>query len=170
MIIGFYFFAELNCRFGKNYNVKSLLKIMDEIISRYYDEKPWGYSFPNYLSAIHMVHPNYAKYLTEKGALLLEDMDEIFSLMDPQRAVEYDKEYIENVYLEYMSNGKKNEECILDVVKQVKGKKLLLVAPGASASREYSLIKNFIYMNKPIVISINHEYEKSLVDLYICQQ
>lgn len=79
---------ELNKNFGKEYVIKPILHVMDEVINRFYEEKPWGYSLPNYLSAVHMIHPNYAGYLSEKKTLAIEDMDEIFSMMDIEKAIQ----------------------------------------------------------------------------------
>ncbi|SFN79186.1 4-hydroxy 2-oxovalerate aldolase [Pseudobutyrivibrio sp. UC1225] len=158
------FLNELNSKYGKNYEIKPLLRIMDEVLSRFYNEKPWGYSLPNYLSAAHMVHPNYAKYLTSKEALLLEDMDEIFSLMDKDKAVEYDEEYINDLYMSYMSRENKNKDCIAEIQQKVSGREVLLIAPGASAKKEEEKIAKFVENNKPIVISINHEYAGCNVD------
>ena len=43
-----------------------------------------GYSLPNYISASHNTHPNYAGYLDSKKTLTFEDMDEIFDMMDEE--------------------------------------------------------------------------------------
>lgn len=43
-----------------------MLSIIDEILNEFYQRNYWGYSLPNYLSAAHNAHPNYAGYLDDK--------------------------------------------------------------------------------------------------------
>ena len=69
-------------------------------------------ALPNYLSAIHNAHPNYAGYLDDKKTLTIESMNEVFGMMCPDRKVVYDKKYIEHLYWKYMSinNNSKTDE------------------------------------------------------------
>lgn len=152
------FLNELNAEIGTSYEIKPLLKIMDEVLNRFYEENPWGYSLPNYLSAVHMIHPNYATYLSEKKTLTVEGIDEIFSLIDPEKGIEYDEKYINELYIQYMSAGVIRNEHLLEIRENVKGKKLLFIAPGKSALDEQDKIKEFVDKNNVLVISINHNY------------
>jgi 4-hydroxy 2-oxovalerate aldolase len=152
------FLNELNENAGKKYEIKPILKIMDEVINRFYEENPWGYSFPNYLSAIHMIHPNYAGYLNEKKTLAIEDIDEIFSMMDSEKGAEYDENYINDLYVQYMSKGVIRNGHLSEIREKSRGRKILLIAPGKSAIREKEKIIGFIQRYSPVVISINHEY------------
>ncbi len=160
------FLRDLNTYYGGKYDVKPLLSAMDEILTKFYKEKPWGYSLPNYLSAVHLTHPNYAKYLTEKDSLLLADIDDIFSMMDADKALEYDEEYISELYLKYMSTGEIRNGHLFELKKKTKNKKVLLVGPGKSVINCIDSIKEFISKEKPIVISINHD-EPSIKTDYI---
>lgn len=81
------------------YNIRVLLDIMDEVISAFYDKNPWGYSLPNYLSAIHMIHPNYAYYLSRKKTLTLEAMDELFGLIDSKKSLSMTSSLLNNCML-----------------------------------------------------------------------
>ena len=148
---------ELNKHLLKNYYIKPILQIMDEIINRFYEEKPWGYSLPNYLSAVYMIHPNYAGYLSEKKTLSIDDIDEIFSMMKRERACEYNEKYVDSLYVQYMSAGVAREAHLRDIKRSVKGRKILLVAPGRTILAEKEIVLDFIEKNSPIVISINHE-------------
>lgn len=154
------FLNYLNRKYSTRYIIKPILQIMDEVISYFYNERPWGYSLPNYLSAVHLIHPNYAKFLTEKSSLLLDDMDNIFSMMDSEKAVEYNEEYIKELYTKYMSNDSLNNDRLAEVKERFAGKKVLLIAPGRTATTEAEKIKEIIKQESPIVISINHEYTK----------
>ncbi|HFP8864919.1 TPA: 3-hydroxy-3-methylglutaryl-CoA lyase, partial [Enterococcus faecium] len=54
------FVEYLNDNAGKKYQLKPLLYIIDEILNSFYQKSYWGYSLPNYISAVHNAHPNYA--------------------------------------------------------------------------------------------------------------
>ena len=99
---------------------------------------------------------------SEKSSLLLDDMDEIFSLMDKEKAVRYDEAYIEKLYLNYMLTGVVKSEHLQEIKNTAKGKKILLIAPGKTAVSEKDRIIDFIDQNDPLTFSINHDY--GLVD------
>lgn len=152
------FLEHLNEAINADYSVRPILNLMDEIVSRFYDEKPWGYSLPNYLSAMHMIHPNYATYLDEKKTLTLEAMDEIFSMMDAEKGLEYDEKYIEQLYINYLSRRDLENSSIKEISESIKGKTILLIAPGRSVLNQKEKILSFVNKEKPIVFSINHDY------------
>ena len=52
------------------------------------------------------------------------------------KKVSYDKDYIEQLYLRYMATGKSQEEHKTDLQKKIKGKTILLIAPGKSSIEE----------------------------------
>ena len=141
------------------YNVEPLLSVIDDFLLFFYNQNPWGYSLPNYLSAKYNAHPNYAAYLDDKKKLTIESMNEIFSMMDDEKRLRFDKNYIENLYESYMQRGKKQatQEAILK--EKVQGKTLLVVAPGKSSSLEKDNIRCFFDKKRPIVISVNFFYK-----------
>lgn len=153
------FLKELNENKKANYAIKPLLQVMDECLNYFYKEHPWGYTLPNYLSAAYMIHPNYTNYLMEKNTLTLDAIDDIFSLLDKEHAVEFDPEYIEEVYKDYMSKGKANTTHMEEFIQYLQGKRVLLIAPGKWAIKDVKCIKEFIEKEKAVVISINHELE-----------
>lgn len=152
------FLNELNIEKNSGYDIRPILQLMDDVINRFYEEKPWGYSLPNYLSAMHMIHPNYAGYLSDKKTVTIEDMHEIFSLMDVEKGVEYDEKYIEELYIKYLSGGKIRSEHLNEIKERVKNRKLLLIAPGKNATRQSDRILDFVKQQDVVSISINHEY------------
>lgn len=148
----------LNENYGRTYKRRHLLTIIDQILSEIYQKNSWGYTLPNYLSAVHNAHPNYASYLDDKKTLTVESMNEIFSMMNDNRKNEFDKEYIKSLYRVYMTKNA-NMEFQCDEFKQIiKGKRILLVAPGKSSSIEKEKVINFINQEDVVSISINHEY------------
>lgn len=154
----------LNENAGKTYQLKPLLNLIDEILNEFYQMNPWGYSLPNYISAAHNAHPNYAGYLDDKKTLTIEDMNEIFDIMDEDKKVSFDKNFIEELYLRYMEAGKVKEEHKNELKEKLTGKKILLVAPGKSSIEESEKIISFAEDENVIVISVNHAYSKVAPD------
>ena len=64
------FVQYLNDNADGNYDIKPLLSIIDEILNEFYQRNYWGYSLPNYLSASHNAHPNYAGFMANALSFL----------------------------------------------------------------------------------------------------
>lgn len=144
-----------------NYLIRPLLNIIDEILNDFYKKSFWGYSLSKYLSASYNIHPNYAMYFEEKNTLTVEAMDDLFSQIDPKKKFQFDKGYAEELYLNYMASKQKqnlNEDTLKNVIK---GKRVLLIAPGKSVERDKCKITNCLLQSNVIPISVNFEYEKS---------
>ncbi len=146
------------------YKIEPLLEIIDEIINGFYQQNYWGYSLPNYLSAIYNAHPNYASYLDDKKTLTVKDMNEIFSMMSEEKKFSYDKQYIDKLYLNYMEVGQIQEIHKEEFKKYIVGKKILLIAPGKSSLEEEQKILDFIKNNDVVSVSINFDYKQYPVD------
>lgn len=152
------FLDYLNAKNEGHYFVKPVLSLMDEIISGFYEKKPWGYNLPNYLAAVHCAHPNYANYLSQKKTLTIEAIDEIFRLMDSEKKTEYDDKYIENLYIKYLSKKSKEKLSYDKLRNEIEGRPVLLIAPGISSVVQKDKIISFIKANHPLVISVNYNY------------
>lgn len=158
------FLGYLNENAGKKYDIKPVLSIMDKILTPFYERNYWGYSLPNYISASHNAHPNYAGYLDAKKTLTFEDMNEIFEMMDDDKKVSYDKNYIEQLYLKYQEKDRVQEEHLSSFIDKVTSKIILLIAPGKSSLLEKEKILAFAKQEDVITISINYEYDESVTD------
>ena len=152
------FVEYLNDNLGQEYKLKPLLTIIDDILNGFYQRNYWGYSLPNYLSAKHNTHPNYASYLDSKKTLTVEAMDEIFSLMDDAKRVEFDKSYMEKLYTKYMAKNRVQESHLSELKETLKGKKVLVIAPGKSSVEEKDAVIAFARKDDTISIGINFDY------------
>lgn len=152
------FVEYLNDTMGSTYEIQPLLNIIDKILNKFYQNNYWGYSLANYLSAIHNTHPNYASYLTEKQTLTIEDMHKIFSMMEDEKRISFDKQYMEELYIRYMASEKAYEEHLIDLKDKLNGKKVLLIAPGKSAEEEKDSIISAMDKTDIVTISINFDY------------
>lgn len=158
------FIEYLNENADGQYNAKPLLTIIDEILNDFYLRSPWGYSLPNYLSAKYNTHPNYAGYLDVKKTLTVESMDEIFALMEDGKRVNYDKKYIEELYTRYMATGQVQESRLSELREKIKGKNVLIIAPGKSSSVEMEKVIACAQTNSDVSISINFDYSGFATD------
>lgn len=147
----------LNENHNANYHLKPLLSIVDDILDGFYKKNYWGYSLPNYISAKNNAHPSYAGFLDDKKTLTVEDMENIFQLMDEDKKVGYDKQYIEELYTRYLATGKVQEEHKDDLAARLKGKTIILVAPGKSSIEEKDKIENA----DGVIVSVNFDYPNS---------
>jgi 4-hydroxy 2-oxovalerate aldolase len=147
----------LNENHGSDYKLKPLLTIVDDILDGFYKKNNWGYSLPNYISAKNNAHPNYAGFLDDKKTLTVEDMENIFLLMDEDKKVSFDKMYIEELYTKYLATGRVQEEHKDELLEKLKGKKVVLVAPGRSSVDE----REKIISQNAVLISVNFDYPSS---------
>lgn len=158
------FLDYLNENAGKKYDIKPLLTIVDKILTPFYERNYWGYSLPNYISASHNAHPNYAGYLDAKKTLTFEDMNEIFDMMDEDKKVSYDKTYIEDLYLKYQEKDRVQEAHLSDLKTKLAGKNVLMIAPGQSSVIERDKIIAISQQLDVLTISINYDYDETLTD------
>ncbi|HJB40724.1 MAG TPA: aldolase catalytic domain-containing protein [Candidatus Ruthenibacterium avium] len=153
------FIEYLNETIGTKYSLKPLLNVIDEILNHFYEKNYWGYSLPNYISAVHCAHPNYSTYWAEKNTLTVEAIDELFSLMPQDKRFEFDKEYAEKLYLQYMESGVQHTAHNDEFVKSVKDQTILLIAPGKSVEVEQEKIKEYVKAHPCVVMSVNFNYQ-----------
>lgn len=153
------FVEYLNDNVGTTYKLKPLLVIIDEILNDFYQRNYWGYSLPNYLSASYNAHPNYAGYLDNKKTLTVESMEEIFSMMEPEKKSVFDKEYIEKLYEDYMATGSVQEMHFAELKEKIFDKKVLIIAPGKSSVDEKEKILEFAQQEGVVSISVNFDYQ-----------
>lgn len=144
----------LNSIYLNKYADSFLLKIMDEVVFGIYSKNYWGYSIPHYLSAKYKCHPNYASFLSEKETLPVENISEILSELAEDKLFLFDKLYIQNRYLEYMSayDGNQSSEELIELFKD---KVILLIAPGSSINRELERIIDASLRSDVITIFVN---------------
>lgn len=147
----------LNEIYDQRYDLKPLLRLIDEVLNTFYQRSYWGYSLPNYLSAKHNAHPNYAGFLDDKKTLSIEDMNAIFSMMD-ERKFSYDKAYVEELYLRYMDQNITQSPNSAEFASHIHGGTVLVIAPGKSAELEKAKICATAANPDIVTIGINFDY------------
>lgn len=86
----------LNKNYQKKYNITSITEVSHKYIMPIYEKTPWGCSAESYLAAINHCHPNYVKFLSEKG-FKTEEMNKIFQAIPEEKKSVFDKEFIEKL-------------------------------------------------------------------------
>lgn len=143
------------------YLIKPLLHMIDEILNDFYKTNYWGYSLSKYLSASHNVHPNYASFFDDRNTLTAEAMDELLGQISHDRKFEFDRNYAEELYHQYMTD-RHFYHMHKDMLREkISGKKVLLIAPGKSSEIEKDKILMFMASEDVVSISINFEYENT---------
>ena len=157
------FLDYLNDNAGGHYQIKPLLRAIDRVLNGFYQQNYWGYSLPNYLSASHNAHPNYALFLTEKNTLTVEDIDKIFDRMAPEKRVSFDRAYMEELYLSYMERDT-GEDSMAALREAVEGRRALVIAPGKSAREERDKIAAFAAEPDVVTVGVNFDYQAVTTD------
>ena len=149
------FTTYLNGAIEKKYITQLFLEIIDDILNPIYTENYWGYSLAHYLSAKFNCHPNYASYLSDKNVLNINGINDILRMIDIDKKSNFDKQYIENLYLKYQENNIDDINDIDSLVKEFEKKQILVLAPGKSINEYSDNIKENIKNGNIVTISVN---------------
>lgn len=158
----------LNENFDKNYRIEPMLEIIDQCLMEIYKENFWGYSLPYYLSASNGVHPNYAKYYSEKDTLTERAFSELLRTIEEKDKPVFSKSKAEEYYIRYMENYVDDSDDAKRFSDAVLNRNVLIVAPGANRKRYYSEIKQYIKENDPIIISVGFIDDMLGADYIFC--
>lgn len=145
----------MNRSCGKNYDADSLLDAINDYILPIKEQSPWGYSAPYSISAKYNLHRNYAEDLVERGVLTAKDMNHILAMIEPHKKTVFDKKYIDKLFYEYQSNVIDDKEDMEELKKAVRGKEVLVIAPGSSIVENEEMINSYMGQEKPVVICAN---------------
>lgn len=109
----------LNKTYNKKYKIEPILDIIDKYINRIYADKYWGYSISYYISGECNCHPNYATFLVNKNTLTIKNIQFILKDIPEEKKVEFDKEYIEKLYIDFNSSNISNYTDLIDLKKDL---------------------------------------------------
>lgn len=152
----------LNDFYNANYEITPLLELIDNVLNEIYTSNYWGYSLPHYLSSVNDCHPNYATYLSSKNTLSVQTISKILSTISIEKRDRLDIDYIESLYVEYLSNDINDKAIKKELKSSLKDKKVLLIAPGSSA-KEFDF-DAYQKDDNTVIISINFNPSFTNVD------
>lgn len=145
----------MNANYGKQYHISQLLEAIDCNLMDIFKVTPWGYNLKFFIAASNDCHPNYVTYLLEKQNLSIKAINSILRQIEGEKKLLYDKQLIEQLYVDYQRNEYDDTENYAQLKKELEGKSILIIGPGASIVNEKDKITQYIETNYPVVISIN---------------
>lgn len=145
----------MNECYGKNYHISQLLEAIDANISNFYKPATWGYNMFYYLAAFNDCHPNYVAYLMDKRTLSVKSINEILGQLEGEARLLYDKDYIEQLYVQYQEKVVDDQKTVEQLKVALEGREILLLGPGLNIRKQKDRIKSFIEEKSPLIISVN---------------
>ena len=143
-----------NVMYGTNYNLAATYDAIDDYIMPINKSVPWGYMVPYAISAQNNLHRTYAEYLIGKWKLKTSDINTILSQVSHEEAELFNENYIEDLYRAYL-DVPVSDEGIIRLSSKLLGKKILLIAPGASVKENQYEIERHSMEDNVVSISIN---------------
>lgn len=145
----------MNHSLDKNYQIGQILEAIDSNIVQFCQQPTWGYNMFYFIAAYNDCHPNYVTYLMDKRTLSIKSINEILGKLEGEKKLLYDKNYIEEIYVDYQNNEINDDEDRARLKAELEGKSVLVIGPGATIKQDKAKIVDYIEENKPTVISVN---------------
>lgn len=152
-------------KLGYNYDIDSILDVIDMYIDNIRIRCDWGYSTPYFIAGCYGAHVNNISYLIEKSGVRSKDIRYILNKINSIDRKRYDYELLEEEYCNYLDSEIDDTKYIQALNEKVKGRTILVIAPGKSCLVELEKIKKFIKLENPFVVCINHINDDISCDL-----
>ncbi len=153
----------LNRKMKFNFDFEQILDLIDDYIYKYKSVEGWGYSIPALLSGVYKSHPNNVRYLTSKFRIQSRDVKCILSMIAPEKRQRYDYANIDELYMRYNNNHVDDYKAIETLKEIISDREVLVLIPGSSINKTENreIIKKYIDLNNPFVISVNYKSDFS---------
>ena len=146
----------MNEHYGKSYVITEMQEAITTSVMDFQRKSPWGYQLFYYIAASNRVHPDYVSYLMNKRTLSITAINEILRRIPDDQKLEKNMKLAEGLYMEYQKNECDDSEDIRRLSAEFKGRKILMIGPGASVGRCDDRIRKYIDEESPVIISINY--------------
>ena len=146
----------MDTNFGKEYDLGMILEAIDSSLMDIFKLTPWGYTMKYFIAASNDCHPNYVSYLLDKKTLPVKAVNDILKGLKGDKKLLYDKNCIEQLYLEYQRHHCDDSEAYQELAKRFADRPILVLGPGRSIVEEADTISDYIRAVRPIIISINY--------------
>ncbi|HIX68619.1 MAG TPA: aldolase catalytic domain-containing protein [Candidatus Anaerostipes excrementavium] len=137
------------------YHTELLIELVDEYISPISYIHPWGYSAGYFLAATNNCHPNYVGFLLNKQTINVKKIYQVLKEIPEEERALYNEKLIDSLYLKFQENEVDDEKVIQFLKDKMKGRHLLVTAPGKSILEEKEKIKEQIEQDDVFVICVN---------------
>ncbi len=150
------FTDHLNLYHQKNYAIKPLLMVIDEVLNQVAVDYRWGYSVDHYLSAVHSCTPSYAEYFFNKHMLTIDRLDTLLGMIEDHKKISFDKDYAEQLYLNFNRVPFDDAVNLENLKGQIDGKKVVLIASGHSILAAEKRLNELVQQPDVFSIAVNH--------------
>lgn len=145
----------LNRKCGGHYDMDAVMDAIDFYMGYFQERYSWGYSTPYFISGLYCCHVNNIAYLLNNHRVNAKDMRLIIESLEPMDRKKYDYDLLEEKYLSIV-NRQVDDSAAADTLRAaLKGREVLLIAPGKSVITERERIGHYIRENNPVVIGVN---------------
>ena len=138
-----------------NYDMNSIMDAIDMYISGFGERFTWGYSTPYFISGYYQCHVNNIAYLSKNHRTNARDMRNVIESLSEDERRKYDYDLLEAKYMENQNRIIDDEATIEMLKDELRGRKVMLIAPGRSTVTEKDKLLQFIGSQKPVVIEVN---------------
>jgi 4-hydroxy 2-oxovalerate aldolase len=147
----------LNNKYGKHYDIDSMLEATKESIMSIYEQSPWGYKTFFYLSAKNQCHPKYVSYFENTHNLSITKIDRLLGEIEPEdKKLLYDENVAVNIYDNYVIKDSSERNGKKRFLNDINGRELLIIGPGKNIILQKSKVCDYITCKKPYIVSINY--------------
>ena len=145
----------LNERHHGNYEMNAIMDAIDVHMEYFKENYTWGYSTRYFIAGIYQCHVNNVAYLMKNHRTTSKDMRNIIESLSVEERRKYDYDLLEKKYMENQNRLVDDEAAINRLRNEMRGRIILLIAPGKSTNTEHESIQKYIEEYDPIVIGVN---------------
>lgn len=156
--------AYVNRALDGKYHTEQLLDVIQTDILRIHRDHPWGYNLHYYISAVNDCHPDYVKFLLDKGTLSSQGIDTVLKSIPVKQKLSFSRELIVELYLGYQSVLVDDREAIASISRELADREVLVLFPGATIKSHHLSIQDFLAAKSPVVITVNFASDEISAD------
>ncbi|GAA6377204.1 aldolase catalytic domain-containing protein [Firmicutes bacterium i23-0019-B6] len=138
-----------------NYDMDMIMDAIDTYMQPFQEKYTWGYSTPYFIAGMYCCHVNNIAYLINNHRTNAKDMRNIIQSLSSEDRKKYDYDLLEEKYIQNQNRIVDDENEIANLKTKLKGKKVLLIAPGKRAIQEKEKVEKYIAEDTPVIIDVN---------------
>ena len=147
-------------KLGYTYDIDSLLDIIDEYMDNIRSRCSWGYDTHYFIAGAYSAHVNNIYYLQKKNSIKYKDIRYILNKIGAVPRKRYHYDLLEETYLNYLKSDIDDSKTIQELNNTLKGKNIVIIAPGKTAKTMSDTIIKYIQENDSVVISVNFRHDR----------
>ncbi|MGI6501528.1 MAG: aldolase catalytic domain-containing protein [Anaerostipes sp.] len=137
------------------YHTDNLIELIDDYINPISYVHPWGYRASYFLAATNNCHPNYVNFLLDKQTLNVKRLHQVLKKIPENERALYNEKLISSLYMNFQENEVDDSKALKKMEDWIKGKDLVVVAPGKSLLDERETIEKFLKNDNQFILTVN---------------